>query len=209
MNGITAGFKRRKFWLRLWIIILAIFFLTPGPKPVLAIESEQARTIGFTAGGIFLASVAAYTIWLSRSDGKGDWAPRGPGGFYIGAYGGGSFVSDSNWNIKLRGPKGETTANANKVISVQPSGVVGAKLGYFFHRFPYLGMESEFSYASHQVRTQNVQFGNIGASFNDTLDNYSFVLRLLGRYGFLPDKEVPFGRLQPYVGLGIGLEILI
>jgi opacity protein-like surface antigen len=158
--------------------------------------------IGFTAGGVFLASVAAYAIWLSRSEGKVDWSPRGPGGFFLGGYAGASFVSDNNWEIKL----GRSTVN--KIVSLQPGPVGGAKLGYFCHKFPYLGIETEVSYIRQYVDNQNIRFGNTRASFREAFDNVSFVFRFLARYGFLPDQEVPFGRLQPYVGIGPGLEIL-
>jgi opacity protein-like surface antigen len=173
----------------------------------MALESANVRNGAFIAGGAALAAAAGYVIWLNRPGSDFSWASRGPGGFYIGAGGGVNLVGPSNWKIQVPG----TTINKSVTLTSTP--LFNAKLGYFFHQLPYLGLEGELMYTRNKVRqtfrlARPLVNANT-ASFDDVFDNLSFALRLMGRYGFLPDSEVPFGRLQPYVGIGPGLELVM
>jgi hypothetical protein len=170
----------------------------------MALDAPDVRNYSFIAGGVVFAAAAGYVIWLSRPGSDFSWASRGPGGFYIGAGGGANFVSPANCEFQVPG------TTVHKSIPITSSPLFNAKLGYFFHRFPYLGLEGEVSYTRNKFRQTFPLAGPPGttASFDDAFDNISLALRIMGRYGFLPDTEVPFGRLQPYVGIGPGLELV-
>jgi opacity protein-like surface antigen len=84
----------------------------------------------------------------------------------------------------------------------------GIKLGYFFKSCPYLGLEGESNVGPNNVNRQTRQvspavFGIPHVTMpSTTLLNWTTALHIVARYGFLKNSEVPFGRLQPYVGIG-------
>ena len=95
------------------------------------------------------------------------------------------------------------------------TGVVGGlKFGYFFKSIPYLGLEGETNVSPNRVNSPNQerQSGGAGkqpggyAQLKIGLTGPS-ALHIVGRYGFFKDSEVPFGRLQPYVGIGPGVVV--
>ena len=97
-----------------------------------------------------------------------------------------------------------------KDVAVDPSFIIGGKFGYWFNKesFPawmkYFGVELDISYNPLNWPSQKVLVDPINTKFDISNKGYSIstVLLFLFRYGFLPDQEVPFGRLQPYVGIG-------
>ena len=44
-------------------------------------------------------------------------------------------------------------------------------------------------------------------SRSGNISMFSLTPMIIGKYGFIPNAEIPFGRLQPYVGVGAGLVI--
>jgi opacity protein-like surface antigen len=210
---MSRGGKHRKWGLGFLVILLTVGFLLPAPTPVLANSGDG---IFWTSMGIFSvlgAGAIAYSIWeISRPD-----QPRLLNGeFYAGGYLGAAFTPSQNLhynsftlNNRVRG--GAVTLFSNQFDSSLTGGV---KLGYFFHSIPYLGLEGESSVNNSYVnrRTLSTSRPIQGASQvavpNDFWINWTTALHIVGRYGFLQDKEVPFGRLQPYVGIGPAVIVL-
>jgi opacity protein-like surface antigen len=136
---------------------------------------------------------------------------------YVEAYLGGAFAGDlsDRTNVNVGGA---ALVNTRIPGVAQPAVIGGLKVGTWFVKegflgfnYPdwmkYLGFYIDFSFHRLDLKNQNVGT-NIGGVpfFNADIKSEGTVATLAfmfaARYGFFPDSEVPFGRLQPYVAVG-------
>jgi opacity protein-like surface antigen len=189
------------------------------PGPTLANQlGSQLEVTAVPIGCVAVLSLSGYMLWKNRwsypSDAPGKLGYRGPGEFYFGGFAGVSLVNTANWSFEpIRSPAGLELQTAAKNVSTDPGPVGGIKVGYFFDSIPYLGFEGEGSIASNNRPQQQVTVKppiSNGPVLTEAQGNliWTMALHIMGRYGFLQDKEVPFGRLQPYIGIGPGLAML-
>jgi opacity protein-like surface antigen len=214
-GGNTNG---RKWALRFGIILLTVGFLMPAPTPALAISGDAAFS---TAMGLFSflgATAIGYGIWEKTR--PSDQPRILNGEFYAGGYLGAAFTPSQdlryldgfalNNGTAVRRQGAATLFNNNFANSLTG----GVKFGYFTHTIPYLGLEVESCVCNSYVHRQTlaasppIQGAARVTVPNDFWINWTTALHIVGRYGFLPDQEVPFGRLQPYVGLGPAFIVL-
>lgn len=138
---------------------------------------------------------------------------------YFGAYLGGNFSSnfDPEFDIhpQFFQPRIIIANRTARNVSMDPAFIVGGKIGHWFTRervfglnmpkwLKYFGFELDLSYHSLSWPNQSVRVDPLNRNF--VLENdgsaITMVFLFMGRYGFLKDSEVPFGRLQPYIGIG-------
>jgi hypothetical protein len=89
------------------------------------------------------------------------------------------------------------------------------KFGRYFDKAPWFGMELETRFSRNNIPgkqgtitpPQPFQPSPLLSKYSDWFMIWAIQVNLLARYGFLKDKEVTFGRLQPYIGLGTGFNI--
>jgi opacity protein-like surface antigen len=210
--------NRRTWRLRVVILLLTIGFLIPAPTPVMALNTNLA--VGCTILGLLTTPLIAYGVYENLPSRQGKERLLN-GEFYSGGYLGVAFTPSQSlkyqdgFALNTGGTpltaEGPATLFSNKFNT---SLIGGLKLGYFTHTVPYLGWEVESmannSYVNRRTLSTNrtIQGYNQAAVPNDFWINWTTALHLVGRYGFFPDKEVPFGRLQPYVGIGPAFIVL-
>jgi hypothetical protein len=136
---------------------------------------------------------------------------------WVGAQLGGNFPLTTNLEVSVPG------LNANvSDVRLKPSVIGGATIGYDFvnsgfgaYAWPdwmkYFSFAMDLTYNKLEVRgdqtvgitLNNVNFGNV-ALRNVKLDGYevAWTFLFMAHYGFLPDSEVPGGRINPYIGVG-------
>jgi opacity protein-like surface antigen len=197
------------------------FCLIPDPESralANALGSQLELTL-VPAASVAVLGLGGYMLWKNRlsqpPDAVGKEGYHGPGEFYFGGFMGVSLVNSANWSFEpiqagiTKAPNGNLleTQCAAKNVRTDPGLAGGFKVGYFLDSIPYLGFEGESSIASNYRPRQQVTVKppiSNAPVFTQEQGNliWSTAFHFVGRYGFLPDKDVPFGRLQPYIGIG-------
>jgi opacity protein-like surface antigen len=141
--------------------------------------------------------------WINYPGGEG--RRYFPGEFFVGGFGGASVPGSATWDLQFA--RGTATSSA---VHYSPQFTGGFKVGYFLQSIPHLGAEWETNVTTTNAGRQTVSLSPAAGGVNSVnlaqghITFWTITGRLLGRYGFLPDSEVTFGRLQPYVGVGPG-----
>jgi opacity protein-like surface antigen len=199
------------------ILVTIICLLTPGAtRPAGAVSGDRILQMTVPVIGIWATSAIVHYLWKNSpaQRAQGYRENLGPGEWYVAAYTGLSHLPRTDWNFYRRfsAPLRERTA---REVCSEPGIVGGLKFGRYFDSLPWLGMEMEMNFSRHAIREQSVSISpSLPAGPTKLrLPRYRFYIwdmqvNLLARYGFLQDKEVTFGRLQPYLGIGPGFEVL-
>jgi opacity protein-like surface antigen len=133
--------------------------------------------------------------------------------------GGGGATTQNNFIRNTRISNAALPIQNNLPGNVDAYFLGGLKLGYWFTPYgtagitslpdwmKYLGFYFDFSYQKLNFSNSRgtVSFGGIPVNtvgFDTDGSLLTFAFMFAGRYGFMPDSEVPFGRLQPYIAAG-------
>lgn len=217
MKTLGGAAKRRRSLLALIVALLTICLLLPGPTPAAA-SGDDTFWAGMGVLSVLGATAIGYGLYETKM--RPDQPRLLDGEFYVGGYLGASFAPDQSlhYNSGASLNNGVIITRASKFTvfgnHFDPGVVGGLKFGYFLKSIPYLGIEAETNVAPNRVKSQTLRVSPPVAGRNSVTMtaqdwiNWTSALHIVGRYGFFQDSEVPFGRLQPYVGIGPGLVVM-
>jgi opacity protein-like surface antigen len=139
---------------------------------------------------------------------------------YLEAYLGANTAASFDKTVKITSNADPADfATANLPGGPNAAVIAGLKLGTWFvptgflgYAYPdwmkYFGFYTDFSFHSLDARKQQFGFFSPAGDFAGNADFHSegtvatWAFMFAARYGFFPDADVPFGRLQPYVAVG-------
>jgi opacity protein-like surface antigen len=198
------------------ISVIIICLAATGPRQTAwALTEFQINMVELSVASVAL-STTLYYVWKNSPAERARGYPEnlGPGEWYVAGYSGLSLLPSTDWTLsrKYLPPFNGRTLS----VSYSEAAILGGvKFGRYFDKLPWFGVEIETNFSRNQIPSQTSRISpplpNGVSSLN--LDNDRFFIwdlqtNFLARYGFFKDKEVYFGRLQPYVGLGPGFEII-
>lgn len=194
------------------VLVFGLFQVMPSPAGAMS-SGDTLEVTAVPIASVVGVTVAGYLLYKNRisqpETARGALGYKGPGEFFVGGFLGASCLPDSEWTFQIAGQNYKATN-----MGLDPGVTGGIKLGYFLESFPYFGIEAEGSIGRQKQPSQAVTLdralrgGIQGQVPGQTLLIWTMALHFVGRYGFLQDQEVPFGRLQPYVGIGPGLVVI-
>ncbi|MFZ5447631.1 MAG: outer membrane protein [Thermodesulfobacteriota bacterium] len=169
----------------------------------------------FTLGTIGFSALSYYIYKNSPAQReRGYEIELGPGEWYVGGYTGLSYLPSADWKLNSNFPPAYHDKVA-KGVFYEPAILGGVKFGRYFNKYPWFGIEVETNFSRNNLRPNQGKISPpvpggppILFTNSDWFMIWVMQLNLLARYGFLQDKEIPFGRLQPYVGIGPGFEVI-
>jgi opacity protein-like surface antigen len=143
--------------------------------------------------------------------------------WYFSVFGGTAFSESktTKTQLELTTPLGTTTLldGTFSEVDFHDSVLVGGKLGYYLTRpilGGHLGTELDFSYTEPHASRQTVEFQGTASGVPVTTDLsvqsadftvFALALNVLYRVPLFTSAEHPYGRLQPYIGAGLGAYV--
>lgn len=199
------------------MVIIIVGLTTPGAtRPAGAVSGDRILQMTVPVIGIWATSTIVHYLWKNSpaQRAQGYRENLGPGEWYVAAYAGLSYLPRTDWSF-YRGFSDSLRGRTAREVCSEPGVLGGLKFGRYFDSLPWLGLEMEMNFSRHPIRAQSVPISPspLTGPARLRLPIYRFYIwamqiNLLARYGFLKDKEVTFGRLQPYLGIGPGFEVL-